>query len=70
MKLLITSIVLLAASLLSLAFLPAYLVRDVYLRGHFWVLHLYLNRTVFVVLLVAAITAFLFARFQLVLRVR
>ncbi len=70
MRLLIVSVVLFAASLFSLAFLPAYVVRDVNLRGHLWVVHLHLNRTVFIVLLAAAIVAFLFARFELTLRVR
>jgi hypothetical protein len=71
MKLLMASIALFAASLLSLAFLSAYVVKDVYLHGHLWVLHLhYLNRVIFIVLLVAAIAAFLFARFDLTLRVR
>ncbi len=70
MKLLIASIALFAASLLSLAFLPANVVKDVYLHGNLWVLDLHLSRVIFVVLLVAAIAAFLFARFELVLRVR
>jgi hypothetical protein len=70
MRLLIVSVVLLAASLFALAFLPAYVVRDVYLRGHLWVVHLHLNRTVFIVLLGASIVAFLFARFDLTVRVR
>jgi hypothetical protein len=70
MKLLIASISLFAASLLSVAFLPAYIVKDVSLHGNLWVLHLHLNRVIFIVLLVAAIAAFLFARFDLTLRVR
>jgi hypothetical protein len=69
MRLLIVSVVLLAASLFSLVFLPAYVVRDVYLHGHSWIVHLHLNRTVFIVLLTAAIIAFRFARFELVFRV-
>ena len=70
MKLLITSIALLAASVLSLVFLPTSVTRDVYLHDHYWVLHLHLNCAVFVVLLLAAIVAFLFARFDLVRRFR
>ena len=70
MKLLIVSVLLVGASLFSLAFLPAYVVRDIYLRGHLWIIHLHLNRTVFIVLLAAAVIAFLFARFELTFRIR
>lgn len=70
MKLLIVCVVLFGASLISLVFLPAYVVRDVYLRGNLWVLHLHLNRTVFIVLLAAAIVSFLLARFDFTFRVR
>jgi hypothetical protein len=68
--LLIVSVALFAASLFSLAFLPAYMVKDVYLRGHLWVVHFHLNRTVFIILFVAAIVAFLFARFELTFRIQ
>ena len=64
------SVVLFVTSLLSLAFLPARVVRDVYLRGNLWVIHLHLNRTAFIVLLAAAIVAFLFARFAFTFRIR
>ena len=69
MNLLIASIALFAASLLSLAFLPANVVKGngLHLHGNLWVLDLHLSRVIFVVLLVAAIAAFLFARFELVL---
>jgi hypothetical protein len=70
MKLLITSIALFAASLVSLAFLPAHLVKGVYLHGNLRILHFHLNRVIFIVLLLAAIAAFLFARFDFTLRVR
>jgi hypothetical protein len=70
MKLLIASIALFAASLLSLAFLPGYVVKDIYLHGNLRVLHLHLNTLIFIVLLLAAIAAFLFARFDFTLRVR
>lgn len=70
MKLLVASIALFAASLLSLALLPAYVVRNVSLRGNLWVFHLHPNRVAFIVLLLAAIAAFLFARFGFAVRVR
>jgi hypothetical protein len=70
MRLLIVSAVLFAASLLSLAFLPAYLVTDLHLGEHLWVVHFHLNRTVFIILFVAAIIAFLFARFELTFRIQ
>jgi hypothetical protein len=68
--LLIASIALFAASLLSLAFLPAYAVRNVSLRGNLWALHFHPNRVMFIVLLLTAVATFLFARFNFVVRVR
>jgi hypothetical protein len=70
MKLLIASVLLFTASLMSLAFLPAHAVRNVSFGGNFWVLHFHPNRVVFIFLLLAAIAAFLFARFDFVVRVR
>jgi hypothetical protein len=70
MKLLIASIALFTASLVSLAFLPSYAVRNVSLRGNLWVLHFHPNRVVFIFLFLAAIAAFLFAGFDFVVRVR
>jgi len=70
MKLLMASVALFAASLLSLAFLPTNVVRNVSLRGNLWVLHLHPNHVVFILLLLAAIAGFLYARFNFVVRVR
>jgi len=70
MKMLIASIALFSVSLVSLAFLPNYAVRNISLRGNLWVLHFHPNRVAFIFLLLAAIVAFLFARFDFVVRVR
>jgi hypothetical protein len=70
MRLLIVSGLSLAASLLSLALLPAHFVTDFYFRERLWVFHIHLKYVVFCVLLVAAILLFLFSRFEVTFRVR
>jgi hypothetical protein len=66
MRLLIISVVLFAASVLSLAVLPAYVVKSFYFWQNLWVVHLHLNRVMFMALLAGAIVAFLCSRFDVV----
>jgi hypothetical protein len=60
--------VLFDGSLLALAFLSVYVIKDVLLRGSLWVLRLHLNRTVFMDLSEAALVTFLFARLDFTFR--
>jgi hypothetical protein len=70
MRLLAVSGVLLAASFVSLALLPAYVVRNFHFLEKLWVFHVHLNRFMFCVLLAAAVLLFLFSRFEVVSRIR